>query len=528
MTQKVAIYARYSSDLQSAKSIEDQLDLCRNHITSHGWIESRVYSDSAISGGSMVTRPGIQELIRGATNREFDIVVAEALDRLSRDQADTATIYKILAFHNVQIITLSEGEVDTMHIGFKGVMNEMFLRDLARKTRRGQAGVIKSGRSAGGHCYGYDVVKGDENGIYEINDEQAEQVREIMQLYVEGLSPRAIASRLNERGIEAPRGGEWRGSTINGQKHAGNGILNNELYIGRRIWNRRHKVTDPVTGKKRMRANPESDWVITEVPELRIVDDELWQSVKRKQSSLTAKRGGAKRPNRLLSGLLECGQCAGPMSVVSQDRYGCSARKEKGTCSNSKTIMAKSLEQRVLSGLKKTLMHPDAQRAASKEFHEELVRRQAAEGGERLRLEKDIAEAERRIDRIVDAIADGLASNSMKQKLLDLEAQKAANTSLLAALGESPVVTLHPQSGTLYAELVGTLADVVSDPSPDADEVRKILRKVINRIVLQPPQDEGDYHVAIKGDLAALLSQDGQTTFMMGAGVGFEPTTFRL
>ncbi len=116
----------------------------------------------------------------------------------------------------------------------------------------------------------------------------------------------------------------------------------------------------------------------------------------------------------------------------------------------------------------------------------------------------------------------------MKQKLMDLEAQKAANTSLLAALGESPVVTLHPQSGTLYAELVGTLADVVSDPSPDADEVRKILRKVINRIVLQPPQDEGDYHVAIKGDLATLLSQDGQTTFVMGAGVGFEPTTFRL
>ena len=528
MTQKVAIYARYSSDLQSAKSIEDQLDLCRNHIRAQGWIERGVYSDRAISGGSMVTRPGIQKLIRGATNREFDIVVAEALDRLSRDQADTATIYKILAFHNVQIITLSEGEVDTMHIGFKGVMNEMFLRDLARKTRRGQAGVIKSGRSAGGHCYGYDVVKGEENGIYEINEERAEQVRDIMRLYVEGLSPRAIASRLNERGIEAPRGGEWRGSTINGQKHAGNGILNNELYIGRRIWNRRHKVTDPVTGKKRMRANPENEWIVTEVPELRIVDDELWQLVKRKQSRLSAKRGGAKRPSRLLSGLLECGQCGGPMSIVSQDRYGCSARKEKGTCANSKTIMAKSLEQRVLSGLTKTLMHPDAQRAAAKEFHEELVRRRAAEGGERLQLEKDIAEAKRRINRIVDAIADGLASNSMKQKLLDLEAEKAANTTLLAALGESPVVTLHPQSGTLYAELVGTLADVVSDPSPDADEVRKILRKVINRIVLQPPQDDGDYDVAIKGDLAALLSQDGQTTFMMGAGVGFEPTTFRL
>src|SRR6056297_2351656 len=98
--------------------------------------------------------------------------------------------------------------------------------------------------------------------------------------------------------------------------------------------------------------------------------------------------------------------------------------------------MAKSLEERVLAGLKKTLLHPDAQRAAAKEFHEELVRRQAAEGGERLRLEKDIAEAGRRIDRIVDAIADGLAGNTMEQKLLELEAQKAADIATLAAMGE--------------------------------------------------------------------------------------------
>ena len=528
MSKRVAIYARFSSDLQSAKSIEDQLLLCRRHISNQNWVETRIFSDSAISGGSMVTRPGIQELIRAATDGEIDIVLAEALDRLSRDQADTATIYKILAFHNVAIVTLSEGEVDTMHVGFKGVMNEMFLRDLARKTRRGQAGVIKSGRSAGGHCFGYDIVKGDENGIYQINKEQAEIIRNIMRSYVEGKSPRAIAARLNQEGVQAPRGGEWRASTINGQKHAGNGILNNELYIGRRIWNRRHKVTDPLTGKKRMRANPESEWIVTDVPDLRIIEEDLWQAVKIRQAQLSSKRGGAKRPNRLLSGLLECGACNGPMSIVSQDRYGCSARKEKGTCDNSKTILAGKLENRVLAGLQRTLLHPDAQRAAAKEFHAELVRRQNAEGGERRRLEKAIAEADRRIDRIIDAIADGHASDKMKKKMMELEEQLAADSAALAAMGENPVVSLHPQSGTLYAELVGRLAEVITDPSPDADEVRKVLRNVINRIVLSPPQKEGDYTIEIKGDLAALLSQDGQSTFMMGAGVGFEPTTFRL
>ena len=528
MTQRVAIYARYSSDLQSEKSIDDQLDLCRQHIQSNRWIECRVLTDSAISGGSMMTRPGIQELVRGATAREFDIVVTEALDRLSRDQADTATIYKILAFYDVRIITLSEGVVDTMHVGFKGVMNEMFLRELARKTRRGQAGVVRSGRSAGGHCFGYDVVKAEQNGIYQINPEQADIIREIMQLYADGISPRTIAARLNERHVPAPRGGVWRSSTINGQKHAGNGILNNELYIGRRVWNRRHKVTDPMSGKKRMRSNPHSELLVSEVPELRIVDDDLWHAVKSRQSRLTARRGGAKRPSRLLSGLLQCGQCGGPMSIVSQDRYGCSRRKETGTCPNAKTIHARSLEERVLAGLKRTLLHPDAQRAAAKAFHEELVRRQAMEGGQRQKLEQSVADATHRIDRIVNAIADGLATNSMKQKLLELEAQKAGDVATLSALGPTPVIALHPKSGALYAELVGKLAEIVSDPSRNADEVRNILRRVINQIVLKPPQTAGDYELAIKGDLAALLSQDGQTTLMVGAGTGFEPVTFRL
>jgi site-specific DNA recombinase len=528
MTLKAAIYARYSSDLQSIRSIEDQIALCRQHLEQKSWTETVVYSDRAISGGAMVTRPGIQELIRGAANGQFNVVVAEALDRISRDQADTATIYKILAFHGVSIVTLSEGEVDSMHVGFKGVMNEMFLRDLAKKTRRGQTGVVNSGRSAGGRCYGYDIVPGEQNGILTINEDEAETVRRIMRLFVEGTSPRSIASMLNQEGVAAPRGPDWRASTINGQVHAGNGILNNELYIGRRIWNRRHKVTDPFTGKKRMRANPESEWVINEVPDLRIVDDELWQAVKLRQQRHSRKRGGAKRPTRLLSGLLECSACGGPMSIVSQNRYGCSTRREKGTCSNNRTIAAKELEERVLAGLNNALLHPDAQKAAAREFHAELVRQQKATGSERFQLEKAIAEAGRRIDRIVDAIAEGIATTALKQKLVALEAEKIENEAKLAAMGSEPIVSVHPNAGELYAELIGSLVEVVSDPSPDADEVRSILRKTIQRICLEPRKNESGYNLVIKGDLAALISQDGQTTLMMGAGVGFEPTTFRL
>ena len=89
----------------------------------------------------------------------FEIVLAEALDRLSRDQADIAALYKRLSFEGVQIVTLAEGEITELHVGLKGTMNQLFLKDLADKTRRGLRGRVEAGRSGGGNSYGYDVVR---------------------------------------------------------------------------------------------------------------------------------------------------------------------------------------------------------------------------------------------------------------------------------------------------------------------------------------------------------------------------------
>ena len=71
-----------------------------------------------------------------------DIVIAEALDRLSRDQEDIARIYKRLSFAQVTLVTLAEGEINELHNGLKGTMNALFLKDLANKTRRGQRGRV--------------------------------------------------------------------------------------------------------------------------------------------------------------------------------------------------------------------------------------------------------------------------------------------------------------------------------------------------------------------------------------------------
>ena len=94
---KVGIYARYSSDNQREASIADQLRICRTFAERQGWTISDEYSDHAVSGATLL-RPGFQALMRDALNRRFDVVLAESLDRFSRDQEDTAGLFKRLTF----------------------------------------------------------------------------------------------------------------------------------------------------------------------------------------------------------------------------------------------------------------------------------------------------------------------------------------------------------------------------------------------------------------------------------------------
>lgn len=188
MTLRACIYARYSSDLQSESSIEDQIRLCSEKATNEGWEVVNAYTDAGISGASLM-RPGIQSLLSAAMSGAFDILLCEALDRLSRDQEDIAGLFKRMEFSGVKIITLSEGEISTLHIGLKGTMNAMFLKDLADKTRRGLRGRVEKGKSGGGLAYGYKVVKQFDahgqaiKGDREINETQAAIIRRIFHEY---------------------------------------------------------------------------------------------------------------------------------------------------------------------------------------------------------------------------------------------------------------------------------------------------------------------------------------------------------
>ncbi len=206
---KVAIYARHSSDNQRDASIADQLRMCRLHAEKQGWQVVEEYTDHAISGASLL-RPGIQALISEATRGRFELILAEAMDHLSRDQEDIAGLFKRMSYADVKMFTLSEGEVSHLHVGLKGTMNALFLKDLADKTRRGQRGRVEAGKSRGGNSYGYDVVKKfDGNGEpirgdRTINEREADVVRRIFRDYAAGAGPNTCSpARPNAPAAEA-------------------------------------------------------------------------------------------------------------------------------------------------------------------------------------------------------------------------------------------------------------------------------------------------------------------------------------
>ena len=429
MTRAV-IYARYSSDLQSEASIEDQIRLCKEQAAREGMPVVDEYTDFAISGGSLGNRPGMLTLLDAAKCGSFDVLIAEALDRISRDQEDIAAIFKRLSHAEVRIVTLSEGEINELHIGLKGTMNALFLKDLALKTRRGQRGRVEAGKIPGGNSYGYKIVRrllddgSVTTGEREIDEGKAAIIRRIFQEYAGGMAPRRIASRLNAEGIPGPRGGPWNASTINGSRQRRNGILNNELYLGRITYNRQRFVKDPDTGKRVSRLNPEHEWITTEVPHLRIIDDATWeqvQAIKARYSTQSGNRRQTKK--RLLTGLVKCGCCSGSMTIVNRERYYCSAKRERGTCESNIGIGAEELETRVLDGLRDILLdQEDLIETFVTEFKVEVDRlRKHRSTGER-QAQKDLNKINNAITRCLKFITEGDGDPGLvRDELRDLE-----------------------------------------------------------------------------------------------------------
>ncbi|MET0106192.1 MAG: recombinase family protein [Sedimenticola sp.] len=564
---KAAIYSRYSTDMQRDQSIEDQVRICTQYAEREKWDVVEQFSDKGISG-SKADRPGYQALLSAAREGQLDVVVCEDVSRLWRDEAEQARCVKELQYLERHIVGVNDG-IDTRREGFeyllaiRGAMNAGYRREIGKRTHRGLTGVALGGRSAGGKAYGYrseyeNVIDEKGRSVSKpigrvIVPEEAHWVKKIFEWYAEGNTPRWIASELNRLGVPSPgakwarksrRQSKWVGSAIYGDMTKGTGILNNELYIGRQVWNRSRWVERP-DGKKERRERPESEWIVSEVPELRIVPQDLWKRVKARQSETREQskklrealhknaRTGA-GPKYLFSGMLKCGECGSNYVVISQYQYGCASHTNGGkhACANQRRVSKKLLEERLLEGIKRDLFTEEAFKEFRRETSRLLAERKRAQQPNTKELELRLAETEREIENIMAAIKAGIITDTTKTELEKAEREKKrlqdALSVDLTALDTLP--DLLPQAMERYERLV---RDLEKTTQKQVARARSAIRSIVGgEVKLVDDPDEDCLVAELSGDFQGLMNEKaalaGGSKINLVAGVGFEPTTFGL
>ena len=563
ITPRVAIYARFSTDMQNPKSAEDQERECRKHAEREGWTVVQVFQDTALSGATK-GRPGYEALLAAVKAGQFDIVLFEHLDRLARDLEFLMAFYKEARHADCELHQLHRGKLGIFDIGILGTFAQIFLEELSYKTRRGLIGKIEAGKSAGGLSYGYcvrraaagEVIKGEQD----INRDEALVVERIFTEYAAGKSPIQIATDLNADGIPAPRGkgnssGHWRQTTINGNRERGTGILNNELYIGRRVWNRLRYSKHPETGKRVSRLNPQEDWVTFEAPDLRIVEQSVWEAVKARQTAQKRLRTkqtesdpnglsvaqSMRRRKYLLSGLLSCGQCGGNLTIAGSGkarRYYCANAKEKGAaiCTGMPGLKEQDAAISILSGLKTGLMQDEAYA----EFREKFLARTKAVEKERedvLRIHaQSISKLETRHANLMKAVEDGDFSAPIVAQLNKVDAELIEARAKRAALTPEPV-TLPTDLPALYRAYVEDIVATLQDEEVSG-RASEELHGLVDTVSVDWDADEKVHHLELRGKLLQIINAarpadeaglaESESSLKLVAGVGFEPTTFRL
>jgi site-specific DNA recombinase len=532
----VALYARYSTDKQDARSIDDQLRRCRAFAAARGWFVVAEHHDAAASGASRA-RPGLKRLLDESKRKAFEAVIVDDLSRLSRDLGNTWNIvFGDLATVGVRVIDATTGMASDaagarLTFGALALVNDAFLQLVKTETHRGLEGRALAGFWTGGSCYGYRTVPESNpqdpehpRAVLVIEPDEAAVVRDLFEKYAAGESLMDLLRGLTGR--KAPADGAAKKGAPGWSKSLLHAMLRNERYAGRFVWNKRKWMKDPASGKRRCVSRPEAEWVRTERPDLAIVSPDLWGRVQARHAG-NARPSNRKRESTgyALSGLLRCGVCGGAMSVVSRRlkegvayaQFGCSTRHSRGEsgCSNKRTIAERTLNVEVLTAVRKHLASPEVARWLSDVAADVEARRArgASSCDGHARLAADLAAAEARIEKVADAVARIGYSEPLERKLRVEEERARGLRAELAKSAGTPKRVARPRLSAIA--LLARLDDLAEVAARKPRQARAGLAEIVEGIVLTPQAS---------GRVKATLRLKSETAALAGDRSGFELT----
>jgi site-specific DNA recombinase len=516
-----ALYARFSSDVQKDRSIDDQFRDLERAAKRFGFkLDKRFYfSDKAQSGTSLFDRPGLtRELLGASAKHQFDVVLVEATDRLSRSQADLFWLADRFRFDNVKIFTPA-GEVSEMQLTFDSHSNADMVKKLAIRVKRGHDGIAREGKVAGALSYGYDAVPG-KPGERTINEHEAAVVRRIFEEYASGKTPRQIVDAFAKEKIPSPSGAPfWNYQVIVGGLNK-RGLIHNRLYIGEYVKNRFYNVKNPSTGKRVTRKADEADVIVAQVPHLRIIDQELWDAAHALRQSRGVKkfgprgyfsqRGSSPRKDHLLAGLAKCAECGGLMTVVASSRSGqrlaCSSATYRKTCKHSKSYDLGDLTELAVSSMHSHLTDPDSLKERAKARAEERARLSRQENEERRVAQKQLDRLNVQIARLVDLAMDSdVPVKEIGDQIKAKQAERVALQERIRLLGaESNITAIHPTALAAFGKNLATLSAKLKLNANDPD-CRHALANVLDGVIVHPTAKGAPYEISLVARLAAIM-----------------------
>jgi site-specific DNA recombinase len=531
---RAAVYVRKSTTQEgradAEKSVAEQERACRALITRHGWTldPAHVYADDATSGALFgESRPGFHRLLEAirtgakAKRLPFDVLVTYDGDRLGRDRVRTD-------YHAVEIldagvrIFFANGDervvnnaTDSFMQSAKGYAAEVERERAIERTRDALRAKARAGHLTGTVAFGYDVVIVGTHKELLVNPAQAEIVRRLFEWSAEGYGGiTRLAHRMN---VEYPGIRKWSATGVRD-------LLHNRLYIGQITYGRKRKMVKG--GKTVTIATPESEWITTERPELRIIPDALWQKVQQRHAEtfktyLRGQKGRLSgRPEMvaskyLLSGMVECGVCGGRMVVWSiakgaHHRYlKCWRRKARGpeACSNHRSVPLQALTDKVIEHFRSDVLTPERVEQIGRDLAADASTLPEKIAAARAQLDVETRQLETEIARFVSAIAKGGPAESLVIAIQQAETAKRSIEVRRAAL-ESTQLAIASWQATGHDERVtALLGDWREALMGEPVVARQVLRKLlVGHITVTPIEDGPGVWYSARGTYSRLIA----------------------
>ncbi len=525
-----ASYARYSSELQDASSIEQQQRKCREEATRNGH-DLRTefeFADHAVSG-TRVDREGFQALLAAARERRFGVLYFESLSRLAREFIISMPVLKELVYvHKVRVISTSEG-IDSDRAGWEFMaivrswMHGEFLTALRAAVLRGQEGAVLEDYSVGDWCMGYgsEPIPGSQASRrgrnpkprmrVVIREEHADWVRRIFHWFVvERRSLTWIARQLTQSG--APK--DHRSTTTQWRHSYVVRLLRNRKYIGIWPWGLKTNVRNPLTGQVHQEDRPpqEAAKYERERPNLRLVDDEIFfqaqgildeneaklAAVRQPEGPLRGSTKDLANPRHLLQGVIRCGVCRSGFKVCGADGgYLECGGYRTGGC-RVRTRLRRDLAERLILDLigARVLQNPIWHQLVLDTARTVWEQGQAARPDDTKQVDLALTSIDQKIARLLDMIEAGETGPEVRDRLATRRRERGELVRRRDSFKREDKRGRTPPTAEWVAERIQRLREVLTSPTPAAGVA---LQKLVGAVVVVEADSEGRKRKHLRG-----------------------------